>query len=213
MPSSKKENYKGVGSECYIKNVYTGIKHLFQFNPKVGFDIANQVAIHRGIKADKGIPLPSSGGEEYLRLDSLIYKVDEKKDTYLALQELKNDISKHRNGNPALVEVYIPGLRMQKWYVQTFGAELVEDWAENKQSRRIEVSLSLVRYTPLPEPKGEETSDENKSSWYTVTPNTEEKKKPGKSGKSSAGTIGDLVQDGPDPGYGLDASTAPEPGA
>lgn len=202
IPYQGKSQSKGAPSECWLVDKKTGEQFRFQFNPPLSIHRNNELPIHKGIRSDKGIPIIGSGGEEVISIRAMYYKIDKTYDHYKALDNIRNQLSRQKDGSLPIVTVLMPGLKAWDGYIRDFSAELSENCFDGKVSRTITVSVELVEYSPLPEPTTTNKVPQD-TAFYTVKEDTQDKAATRKS-KGAKDPLADLGapgggEDAPDP--------------
>lgn len=201
IPYKGKGQSKGAPSECWLVDKRTGERFRFQFNPSMELRRYNELPIHKGIRSDKGVPMQGSGGEEVISLKALYFKIDSEYDHYQALKNIRNQLSKQKDGNLPVVTLIMPGLDPWDGYIRDFTAELSDNCVDGKVSRTIDVSLELVEWSPMPEPKTMSAVPSDVA-FYTVKEDT--KSKAAKAPKTPKSSLQKLEEAYEDPGGGSD---------
>lgn len=193
IPYKGKSQSKGAFSECWLVDKRTQEQFRFQFNPGMTLKRYNDLPIHKGIRSDKGVPLPGSGGEEVISLQAMYYKIDRDYDHYKALNNLRNQLSRQKDGKLPVVTLIMPGLDPWDGYIRDFSAALSNNCVDGKVSRTIEVDLELVEWSPMPAPK-ENNAIPADTAFYTVKEETATKK--AKTAKAKDSVLDDIGEPG-----------------
>ena len=178
-PGETRESY------LTITNTDTGEVFKFQFAPDLAQEKRHTLVQHQGMRGDQPYWIPSQGGAWAVTINMLVYKVDRACNVGNITENLRG-LALFKDGKLPVLSVALPNRRAIKVYCTGIRLQYTPNMVtaiSKDEPRDIQVSLDLVKYTPLPKPKTAGAASAS-TAFYTSDEATEKVKKAKKSGGS-----------------------------